>query len=413
MEDDCDIVIVGGGLTGATLACALAATPYRVALLEARSLDKSDQASREERSIALSFGSRRILSGLGLWSAIEPATTSIKTIHVSERGRFGATRLDANEEGVEALGYVVPSRDLSRVAYAQLASQNNVQVIAPARVQDVTLGASRASVTFMRSNKAEQETRATRRCRLLVVADGAHSETRRRLNIGVTVSDYAQTAIVASVTPARHHAFTAFERFTDTGPLALLPMDEGRCSLIWTHTPDGAQSAMRLSDADFRHALQACFGHRLGRFRAIGERQMYPLKLSVAHRSIGLRGALIGNAAHSLHPVAGQGFNLALRDVAQLAELLSAPLNNDPGESTMLARYARLRRADLRRTVRFTDALARLFSNPFKPIAYTRTAGLLTLDLVSPLRHRLARQAMGLSGRAPRLTSGLALADLH
>ncbi|MDQ3731600.1 MAG: FAD-dependent monooxygenase, partial [Pseudomonadota bacterium] len=221
------------------------------------------------------------------------------------------------------------------------------------------------------------------------------------------------TAVVASVTPSRHHDFSAYERFTDTGPLALLPMEGNRCSLIWTHLPVGAQSVMRLSDAEFLDALQARFGYRLGRFREVGARQMYPLKLSVADEWIGPRAALIGNAAHTLHPIAGQGFNLALRDVAQLVELLSHPSNGNPGDPKMLARYARLRRADLRRTVRFTDLLARVFMNPWAPVAYGRAAGLLALDLLSPLRHRLAQQAMGLSARAPRLTSGLALANLH
>lgn len=410
MDNDFDIAIVGGGLAGATLACALTATRLRVALLEVHPLCTVNQPN-DVRSLALGFGSRRILGGLELWPALASVATPIKTIHVSQRGRFGATRLNADEEGVEALGYIVRNRDLGRAAYARLMSPTNVQVIAPARLQDIAFEASGALITFVRPSDKESE--AVLRCHLLVVADGADSETRRRLDIGATIIEYAQTAVVTSVTPSQHHAFSAYERFTETGPLALLPMEDNRCSLIWTHSPDGAQSVMRLSDADFLDALQTRFGYRLGRFREVGARQMYPLKLSVADEWIGPRAALIGNAAHTLHPIAGQGFNLALRDVAQLVELLSHPSNGDPGDPKMLARYARLRRADLWRTVRFTDLLARLFMNPWAPVAYGRAAGLVALDLLSPLRHRLAQHAMGLSIHAPRLTSGLSLANLH
>jgi 2-octaprenyl-6-methoxyphenol hydroxylase len=412
VDNDFDIAIVGGGLAGATLACALSAMRFHVALLEARPLRTVDQLD-DARSLALGFGSRRILSGLDLWPALASVATPIKTIHISQRGRFGATRLNADEEGVEALGYIVRKHDLGRAAYARLTSQSNVQVIAPARLQDIAFEASGASVTFVCQPEGQKESEAALRCQLLIGADGMDSDTRRRLNIGAAITDYGQTAVVTSVTSSRHHAFRAYERFTDTGPLALLPMEDNRCSLIWTHAPGGAQSVMRLSDAEFLDALQTRFGYRLGRFREVGARQMYPLKLSVADEWIGPRAALIGNAAHTLHPIAGQGFNLALRDVAQLVELLSHPSNGNPGDPKMLARYARLRRADLRRTVRFTDSLARVFMNPWAPVAYGRAAGLLALDLLSPLRHRLAQQAMGLSARAPRLTSGLALANLH
>jgi 2-octaprenyl-6-methoxyphenol hydroxylase len=407
--DHYDIAIVGGGLAGATLACALGASRYRVALLEAQAADQVDRPGYDERTVALAFGSRRILEGLSLWSAIAHAAIPIKTIHVSERGRFGATRLRHAEEGVEALGYVVPNRQIARALHARVAAQQNVQVVAPARVAEVMPRASHVSLAFTAEPESELQ---SLRCRLLVAADGADSVVRRCLEIGLSVNDYAQTAIVANVTPSRHHGFTAFERFTETGPLALLPMSEERCSLIWTHAPRAASIALRWSDSEFLDALQACFGYRLGRLQQVGKRQAYPLKLSVAREFVRPRVALIGNAAHTLHPVAGQGFNLALRDVAQLVELLMRPSIDDPGDDATLRRYADFRRADVRRTVRFTDTLARAFINPFKPIAYARAAGLLTLDCVPPLRHALARQTMGLRGRVPRLASGVALADL-
>lgn len=406
----CDIAIVGGGLAGAMLACALAATRYRVALIEARPFGRADQPSYNQRTVALAYGSRRILSGLGLWSAIAPAATPIRIIHVSERGRFGATRLHHAEEGVEALGYVVPNREIGGALYARLASQRDVQIFAPARVQNLTAEASHVTAALPQGDSDEI---SSLRSKLLIAADGADSAVRRCLGIGVTAMDYGQTAIVANVTPSRDHACVAFERFTDTGPLALLPLSEGRCSLIWTQASEAARAAMQWGDTEFLGALQARFGYRLGRFCKVGERQAYPLRLSIARDLTRPRVALIGNAAHTLHPVAGQGFNLALRDVAQLVELLAGSASDDPGSEVMLKRYAGLRRSDLRRTVRFTDTLARVFTNPFGPVAYARAAGLLAMDLIPPLRHALARQAMGLSGRAPRLTSGVALADLR
>ncbi len=413
MEDSYDIVVIGGGLAGAILAYALAAGHYRVALFEARPFGAADQPSYDDRSVALAFGSQRILDGLGLWSTIAPSATPIKIIHVSERGRFGATRLHHNEEGVDALGYVAPNREIGRAVYARLASQHNPEVIAPASLRDLTIGSSQVDLTVDTGADGISAQRKALWCRLLVAADGADSEVRWRSGVGVEVSNYAQTAIVANVTPSRHHDYTAFERFTDTGPIALLPMSEGRCSLVWTHTPEGAEAALRLGDAAFLDELQDRFGYRLGRFITVGARHAYPLSLSKAREVVAPRVALIGNAAHALHPVAGQGFNLALRDVAVLAELLCTGSCDDPGDRHLLTRYARLRAADLRRTMRFTDGLARLFSNPFRPLAYTRVVALLTLDLVAPLRHALARRAMGLSGCVPRLTSGLPLRELQ
>ncbi|MGH8503854.1 MAG: 2-octaprenyl-6-methoxyphenyl hydroxylase [Gammaproteobacteria bacterium] len=413
MTGDYDILIVGGGLAGASLACALTASAYRVALIEAHTRRVASPPACDERSVALAFGSRRILEGLGLWPAVRPSATPIKSIHVSERGRFGATRLHHGEEGVEALGYVVPNRDIGQAVYARLGQQRNVDIVAPARLVDFTVDVSSVSVCVARDTETVGTQERELRCRLLVAADGASSDIRRLLGIAATTADYGQTAIIANVTPSRDHAFTAYERFTDAGPLALLPMREGRCSLVWTHTAAGAATAMRLRDAEFLERLQTRFGYRRGRFIKAGARQAYPLSLTVAHELVAPRAVLIGNAAHALHPVAGQGFNLALRDVAELADLLCAHAPHDPAEPALLKRYADRRRVDLHSTARFTDVLARAFVNPFTPLIWARGAALLALDTIPPLRHALARRAMGLSGHVPRLTSGVALADLR
>jgi 2-octaprenyl-6-methoxyphenol hydroxylase len=408
-----DVLIVGGGLVGATLAHALAIAGYQVALFEPHPFGVADQPSFDDRTVALSFGSRRILQGLGLWTAIAPAATPIKTIHVSERGRFGATRLLHDEEAVEALGFVVPNRAIGQVLYAQLAEHENVELTTSARLQDLAFDASYAMVTVALRDADDKTSIRALRCRLLVAADGANSEIRRRLNIGVITADYGQTAVVAIITPTRHHAYVAFERFTDSGPLALLPMDAGRCSLVWSQPPEEARATMCLRDADFLRKLQDHFGYRLGILREVGLRHAYPLSLSMARTSVAPRAVLVGNAAHSLHPVAGQGFNLALRDVAALAETLLVSGCRDPGDRNLLAQYASSRQDDLRHTVWLTDGLARVFTNPFKPVAWGRAAALPMLNALSPLRHMLARRAMGLGSAAPRLTSGLALTNVR
>ncbi|MBA2491870.1 MAG: 2-octaprenyl-6-methoxyphenyl hydroxylase [Gammaproteobacteria bacterium] len=412
MTRDYDVLIVGGGLAGAAMACALSASAYRIALIEAQAAGDKHPPGYDDRSLALAFGSRRILEGLGLWQAIAPAATPIKTVHVSERGRFGAARLHQREEGVAALGYVVPSHDLAQAVYARLSAQDNVDIVAPARVRNFIVDGSLVDARVDGDAEKGEAQGWTLRGRLLIAADGASSGMRRQLGIAAATADYGQTAIIANVTPSRDHQCAAYERFTDAGPLALLPMSEQRCALVWTHPATDAAAILRLSDAQFLAKLQESFGYRLGRFTKVGTRQAYPLTINVARDLVAPRAVLIGNAAHTLHPVAGQGFNLALRDVAELADLLRTHAPRDPAEQSLLGRYAARRKADLRAAVRFTDTLARAFVNPFPPLVCARGAALLALDAIPPLRHMLARRAMGLSGKPPRLTSGLSLVDL-
>ena len=397
-------------MVGASLAAALSATPYRIGILEAKPFGAPGQPSYDDRSIALAYGSRRILEGMGLWSAFAGKVTPIEKIHVSDRGHFGAARLDCREEGVEALGYVAENRIIGQVLNDYLAGQSNIEWLTPASLARLKAHAQGVEVELEKAGK-----RQTRSCRLLVAADGTHSRARAQLGIEARQSDYRQAALIANVTPERHHNNVAYERFTDAGPLALLPMSEGRCSLVWTHAKDELAATEALSDEAFLAKLQARFGHRLGRFIKVGARQSYPLVLTRAQEDIGPRAVLIGNAAHTLHPVAGQGFNLALRDVAVLAELLVEALaaNQDPGTDALLQAYADWRRRDLDTVVRYTDGLARLFANPWAPLRHARAAGLIAVDLVAPLRHLLARQSMGLRHRLPRLARGLPLSGVR
>jgi 2-octaprenyl-6-methoxyphenol hydroxylase len=245
--------------------------------------------------------------------------------------------------------------------------------------------------------------------RLLVAADGAQSAVRGALGIEASVSDYGQHAVVAHVDTARFHEHTAYERFTPTGPIAVLPIAEGRSAVVWTLAPDDARRVLALGDGAFIAELQRAFGLRLGRFTRIGRRQSYPLALTRSERLTASRAVILGNAAQALHPVAGQGFNLALRDVAMLAELLADAGGSDPGDAALLERYAGWRAPDREAVIRFTDSLVRGFGVPLAPLKRLRGGALLLFDLLRPVKHEFARRTMGLAGRQPRLVRGLPL----
>jgi 2-octaprenyl-6-methoxyphenol hydroxylase len=405
-DDTCDILIGGGGLVGASLACALSGHGLRIGLIEAVPYGEPGQPSYDDRAIALAAGTQRIFTGMGLWPALEARVTPIHRIHVSDRGHFGFARLDRAEEGVPALGYVALGRDLGAVLNARLSQCADVQVIAPARVAGVEFAADTARVRVAAGNG--ERTVATR---LLVAADGAQSTLRDLLAIPTTTWEYGQTALIANITPQRPHDNVAYERFTDSGPLALLPMSDARCALVWTLRDDQIDAVMALDDAAFLARLQERFGQRLGRLLRVGRRSAYPLRLVRARESVRPRLALIGNAAHTLHPIAGQGFNLGLRDVAALAEVLLDTHRDgrDIGDAAVLARYADWRQGDHRRVIAFTDGLTRVFASPLPPVAWARDLGMLALDLCPPAKRLFARLTMGKSGRLPRLARGLDL----
>jgi len=405
-DDEFQVIIVGGGLVGASLAVALGQSGVRVALVEAAGFSVDQQPNYDERSIALAAGSQQIFSGLGLWDRLAPEVCPILTIHVSDRGRFGFTRLRHSEEGVPALGYVAPARVLGAALIERLASLASVRIIAGAALVDFASSPDRIDVTL------DGDAGAIRlHAPLLVAADGAQSAVRARLGVDTRTRDYHQTAIIANLSTERPHRNIAYERFTDSGPMALLPMTGDRCALVWTVPTAAADAAMALDDAAFLQAVQARFGYRLGAFTRTGSRHAYPLQLVQAAQSVRPRLALIGNAVHTLHPVAGQGFNLGLRDVAALAEVVVDALaaGEDPGAAVVLRRYADWRARDQRRVVTFTDGLVRLFTQPFPPVGLLRDAGMLALDLVPPAKRWFGRLAMGRSGRLPRLARGLPL----
>jgi 2-octaprenyl-6-methoxyphenol hydroxylase len=405
--DAYDLVIVGGGLVGGSLACALGQTGLRVCVVEAVTLDVADQPGYDERVIALSWGSRRILEGIGLWCGIAPGAAPIHRIHVSDRGHLGFARLDCREEGVDALGYVVPARLLGRGIREGL---RGVDLLCPARLVGLHADAQWANLEIA----TEGGTRVVQ-ARLLVAADGGDSGVRKHLGLAVRERRYGYDAVITTVTADRPQPGVAFERFTDTGPLAMLPMTEGRYSVVWTVREGESNEILGLSDSELLDRLQARFGYRLGRFSRPGRRAAYPLKLLLTKETVRPRVVLIGNAAHTLHPVAGQGLNLGLRDVAAAADVLADAWQQrrDPGRSEILDGYRRLRGRDQAGMAAITDTLARLFVNPWPPVRAACNLGMLGLDLAPGLRHVVARRLMGLDASQPRLARGLPLVAGH
>ncbi|WPL15445.1 2-octaprenyl-6-methoxyphenol hydroxylase [Thiorhodovibrio winogradskyi] len=407
MSNHYDLVIVGGGLVGGSLACALRDTGLRIAIIEKVPASAAIQPSYDERVIALSHGSRRIFTGMGLWSAIAPEAEPIRRIHISDRGHAGFAHLSAEEEGVDSLGEVVPARAMGAAIEQALAEHPRIDWLRPGRIVALNLNAEQARLEVMLPDGHRSLSAS-----LVVAADGGDSSLRERLGIPLRDRDYGQQAIISTVlaeqAPARTRG-TAFERFTRSGPLAMLPMTQGRYSVVWTAWEREAPGILALDDQAFVARLQQRFGQRLGRLTQPARRFAYPLRLRLARQITRERFALIGNAAHTLHPVAGQGFNLGLRDVAELTDLLVEAQSTaaDPGGVALLKAYQRRRRADHLATAGLTDGLVRLFGLPCPHAQLGRNLGLVGLDLLPPLRHRLARRFMGLEGRLPRLARGL------
>lgn len=404
MSDSFDVAIVGGGMVGASLAAALAPLGLRVALIESVPLQSESQPSFDERTTALSNGSRRILTSLGLWETVSAEAAPIRRIHVSDQGRFGFARIDAAQEGVAALGFVLANRVLGAALWERLAREAAIEIFCPARVEEVTTG---ADAVTLHASTGEGQSR-TLRARLLVAADGANSTIRKALGIEATTWDYEQTAIITNVATRKFHDHVAYERFTSTGPLAVLPLADGRCTVVWTLAPEAAQATLQLDDRTFLGRLQERFGFRLGRFTRVGRRHAYPLALTQAEERVGRRVVIIGNAAQGLHPIAGQGFNLGLRDVATLAEVI-ADSPGSLGEDSMLARYDEWRRTDRRGVIAFTDGLVRLFRSPLGSVKMARDLGMLLFDVMPPAKSALSALSMGVTGKLPRLARGVPL----
>lgn len=401
-----DLAIVGGGLVGASLALALRPTGLRVALIEGVAPDAATQPSFDDRTTALGNGTRRVFESLGVWSEMVGEAAPIQEIHVSDAGRAGFARLDAREHDIDAFGYVITNRSMGRALNAALAEHVSLERRMPARCTSVTFG---DDGVLLNTEPGEQPLRA----QLVVAADGANSLVRSAAGLEASVEDYQQVAIVAHVASSRPADGTAYERFTSTGPFAVLPLHDGHYGIVWTLSAADAEEVLALSDADYLARLQLAFGWRIGRLLRVGRRQAYPLRLTRAAAVTAERCVLIGNAAQALHPVAGQGFNLGLRDAVTLAELLADAKREergvDVGSAGLLAEFARRRSVDREGIIDFTDRLVKLFGDQRPGVPLMRDIGLLLFDLSPTAKQAMSRLSWGFAGRTPRLARGLSL----
>ena len=406
MAEQRDIVIAGGGMVGISLALELgrvlpAAT--RITLVEGFALPPpADRVpdyhpSFDARSTALGYGSQLIYRDMGLWPALQRWLCPITTIHVSSRGHFGSTLLRAADYGWQALGHVVENPWLGQALLHALREQGRVELLNPAKVVAATPVSG--GVELALDGAAPSRVQAA----LLVVADGADSGLRQRLGVSSSEKPYRQHALICNVATAQPHAGCAFERFTDEGPLALLPLlpaagAGNRSALVWTLPPERAEQLLACADSEFLAALQQRFGYRLGRLLQVGSRQSYPLALRHCEEQVRSGVVVMGNAAHALHPVAGQGFNLALRDIAALGRVLAsaAAAGESPGALSVLQRYREQQRADQRRTIQFSDRLPALFMHADPMLALARDLALSGLDWAAPLKRAFVEHAAGL-----------------
>ena len=399
-----DVVVIGGGLVGASLALALEPLELSIDVLESIPFNHDAQPSFDERTIALTFGSRRIFEAIGIWSDIAPDACPIHSIHVSDQGHFGSTRLDRSLINTDALGYVVPSLTLGHALLNRLQASATIHYHAPVVVTSLQTTGDYVNV---RVDNASGD----RKARLAVLADGGRSPLGQQIGIRRLEKAYPEVVLVAMVATDQDHQHRAYERFTRHGPLALLPAGPQRFALAWTLPETTAEAYTELSNDDFLSRLQMSFGERAGVFCNVGKRTTYAVGLTELYQPVSGRVVAIGNAAHIVHPVAGQGFNLGLRDVAELAENLftATEHHQDLGSMAVLSHYADHRRAQTRRVQHFTDGLLRIFSNDYPGLNLLRSTGLQTLDLMPGVKRHLLRRTAGLRGPLPRLARGLPL----
>lgn len=391
MDGSRDVVIVGGGLVGCSLALALASLGREVSLVESSAGTDAAPPGFDERNLALARGSLLALERLGVLPRLARAPAPIRGIHVSRVGDLGAVRLAAADHGVDAFGGVVMARDLGAALLAAIAAQPRVQRLAPATLVDMRLAGDAWALSLHTSAGPTALS-----ARLLVAADGADSGIRRRLDITATRHDYHQHLLVCSVAAPQAARDQAWERFSATGPLALLPRNDGRFGAVCGVASAQVDAVRALDDLAWLAYLQQRFGWRAGRFTAAGKRVAYPLQQVVAERLVGPRAVLVGNAAQALHPIGAQGFNLGLRDALTLASQLDQA--EDPGADVLLASYAAQREADRRATLGFSDGLARLTASEGPLPHLLRSLGLLALGRSAALQQPLVQGAMGLRG---------------
>lgn len=400
-----DIAILGAGMTGASLVHLLRpalAQGLTIALLDRQALQwQGDVQSRppsfDGRATALSFGTQQLLDRLGVWSTVASSACAIEHIQVSDQQRFGQTHLHASEQGVEALGYVIENAQLGAGLLNPLRNLSGVQCLAPSAVDHVQMNEQGA---YLRLNDGR-----TVQATLLVMADGGRSPLAQQLGITYQRQSYGTQALVTQVASLQAHEGWAYERFSREGPIAFLPLSSHQYAVVWTLNNDVVDDVLALDDATFLSRLQQQIGHRVGRLQSVGERLSYPLALVTSTEQMRRSLVLLGNAAHSLHPVAGQGFNLAMRDCARLAEhiLDQVRRGGQVGDLAMLQRYQQAQASDQRNTIAASDVLPKLFASDRGLLALARDGGLLAMSAFPTARRLFARHAMGLGQKATQI----------
>jgi len=412
---DFDIIIAGGGMVGSTAAIALAELGLNIALIEPVQPEHNTSASFDQRAVALSAASVSIFKSLGVWDKLKPFAERISKIHVSDKGHFGFARIDAEDYQVEALGEVIPLEQTGPALWQMIEKNDNIKTFCPfnlVRIGTLVEHVKDKPIEVGISDLSGQE--LTLSAKLLLGSDGTFSTVAKLAGIESHRNEYQQHAIIANISTDQPHQNRAFERFTKNGPIALLPLTRNRMSLVWCHNPENCDAVMQYDDQLFIQQLQANFGYRLGLINKVGSRYQYPLALHVAKKPFGERVLLLGNSAHTLHPIAGQGFNVGLRDVAALRdaiELSTKCCESDFGSYEFLKCYQESRQPDWDRTILATDSLVRIFSHEFLPIVLARNKALNILDKIPFIKEQLARSAMGLTGESAKLTRGIKLSD--
>jgi 2-octaprenylphenol hydroxylase len=398
-EKEYDLIIVGGGMVGAGLACALGDTPLRVAVIESREPALSwPPEDYDIRVSAITRASQRFFENVGAWEGmVSRRVHAYSDMHVWDATGSGVIHFDSADIGEPDLGHIIENSVIQAALVERARRFDNIDYRCPMELREVQWQADAGSVT-----SAGGETLSAR---LLVGADGGRSWLRGQAGIQVKGWSYDQSAVVCTVQTEQSHEDTCWQRFMPSGPLAFLPMDENRSSIVWSTTPEQARSLLDLDEADFRRLLGDALENRLGRVVSVGERGAFPLRLQHAEHYVMPRLALVGDAAHTIHPLAGQGVNLGLADAATLAQVLleARQAREDLGDMKVLRRYERWRKADNLTMMAAMDGFKRLFSNDLLPLRWARNLGLNLTNGVLPLKNLLIRYAMGLTGTLPNL----------
>lgn len=401
---DYDLVIIGGGMVGLSLAATFADTALSVAVIEPSLPQQTKQPSFDQRSIALSISSQRFFETLGMWPKFQKCIQSVSKLHISREGGFGHAQLDAYDYGLKAFGHIVGAQDLGQILSEYLSDKNNIQVLRPASFKSIRLSEDQIDIEL---NQKLQ----TISSRVFVAADGTFSNVKSQLGIKSDIQDYNQAMVVANVSFSEPNPEMAFERFRESGALALLPIDTQSYCILMTVSEKSVQSITKLNDADFCQQIYHQFGYRLGCVTNISKRVSYPIKQVLARSLVKNNCVLVGNAAHQLHPIAAQGLNLSIRDLALLAEKLCDYFDGKSGNEleAVLKQYQEKRRLGLDNTANFIHSITNLFEVKSDSIKHGIHAGLIGIDILPKLGMSWIKEGAGLKDCQSKLLRGIRL----